>query len=610
MKKFLLLFIFVFPLFVFSQPVQLFERFNGRYDFTAFGNTLSTAENNGGGNPCILLPQSSASLSLTLNQTIVSAHLYWASVGNGDFDVALNGTPISAQRTFSHNFQGLPYFAAYADVTNLITTIGSGNYTFSGMDIPQATLNQYCGSTNFGGWAIYVIYEDPSLLLNQINIYDGLESVSANNQNLTITIDGIDITSDRFSKIGFLAWEGDLPNPVGEDLELRTINGSYFPSNALNPRYNNFNSTNSYTGSTVSYQMDLDYYDLENIVPPIIQPGVTSIDVILSSGQDYIMVNNIITSVNSELPDATIEIDNIGLICENGDMDVEYTVYNTNSTNELPANTPIAIYADDGVNPRALLAQTATVNEIPIGGSESGTVTVSLPGALPNNFNLIAVVDDIGSGMNPPQGIVAEIDETNNEFFLPVDKSNQIILINPGPACLGAPVILDSGLTNPPYTEIHWFRNGILITSAEDDTELVVTTDGIYTVQAFNGACEVNSFANPVVITFRPQPIANPAPDMKQCDFGTTNGTFLLTDQDPYILGGQDPLDFQVRYFETLALAQAGVPGTEILGGVKIIDPPSPETIWARIEDRTGGGCYDLTDFEIYFSRAVAGAVS
>jgi gliding motility-associated-like protein len=97
---------------------------------------------------------------------------------------------------------------------------------------------------------------------------------------------------------------------------------------------------------------------------------------------------------------------------------------------------------------------------------------------------------------------------------------------------------------------------------------------------------------------------------MKQCDFGTTNGTFLLTDQDPYILGGQDPLDFQVRYFETLALAQAGVPGTEILGGVKIIDPPSPETIWARIEDRTGGGCYDLTDFEIYFSRAVAGAVS
>ncbi|MRT16564.1 hypothetical protein F3C99_06300, partial [Vitellibacter sp. q18] len=48
-------------------------------------------------------------------------------------------------------------------------------------------------------------------------------------------------------------------------------------------------------------------------------------------------------------------------------------------------------------------------------------------------------------------------------------------------------------------------------------------------------------------IELSPVPIANPAPDMKQCDFGTTNGTFLLTDQDPYILGGQDPLDFQVR---------------------------------------------------------------
>ncbi|WP_417244450.1 hypothetical protein, partial [Celeribacter sp.] len=112
------------------------------------------------------------------------------------------------------------------------------------------------------------------------------------------------------------------------------------------------------------------------------------------------------------------------------------------------------------------------------------------------------------------------------------------------------------------------------------------------------------------VITFRPQPIAHPAPDMKQCDFGTTNGTFLLTDQDPYILGGQDPGVFQVRYFETEALAQAGVPGTEILGGVKIIDPPSPETVWARIEDRASGGCFDTTSFALYFSRAIAGEVN
>src|SRR5690606_30353472 len=189
-----------------------------------------------------------------------------------------------------------------------------------------------------------------------------------------------------------------------------------------------------------------------------------------------------------------------------------------------------------------------------------------------------------------------------------IDKSNQILVIDPGPACLGAPVILDSELTDPPYTIIKWFRNGIEI-PGETDPTLVVTTNGIYTVQAFNGACEVNSFLNPVVITFRPQPIANPAPDMFQCDFGTTNGTFILTDQDPIILGAQNPADFSIAYYETEALALAGDPGTEIPFGVKLIDLPSPERIWARIEDSASGTCFDTTFFDIYFSRAIAGIV-
>ena len=96
---------------------------------------------------------------------------------------------------------------------------------------------------------------------------------------------------------------------------------------------------------------------------------------------------------------------------------------------------------------------------------------------------------------------------------------------------------------------------------------------------------------------------------MYQCDYGTTNGTFLLTDQDPIILGAQSPADFSIRYFETLQEAMDGVAGTEILGGVKIIDLPSPETIWARIEDSASGTCFDLTDFRIYFSRAIAGSL-
>ncbi len=602
MKKLILLLTFCLPLFVFSQNISVFKQFNGRYDFTAVGNTLSTGENNTG--VCGQLSQSSANLGLGPGETIVAAHLYWASIGSGDFDVKINGTDISAQRTFSHIFNGQPYFGAEADVTDIVTATGNGTYTFSDLDV-SAILNDYCG-TNFGGWAIYVIYEDPGLLLNQISLFDGLESVNNINFPLSITLTGIDVTSDVLSKIGFLAWEGDQTLAVSETLK---INGVLISNPPLNPPNNAFNSTNSYTlpsGDPFNYQMDLDYYNLTGIV----QPGDTNILIELTSGQDYIMVHNIITSVNSELPDATIEIDDLGLICENGDIDIEYTVFNVNSTNELLADTPIAFYADDGVNPPALLGQTTTINEIAIGGSESGIITVSLPPALPNNFDLVAVVDNIGDWTGPGTGtgIRAETDETNNEFTLAVDKSNQILIIDPGPACLGAPVILDSQLANPPYNVIRWFRNTILI-PGETNPTLVVTTNGIYTVQAFNGACEVNSFSNPVVITFRPQPVANQAPNMYQCDYGTTNGTFMLRDQDAIILGAQNSGDFRIDYYETEALAIAGAPGTEIPAGIKLIDLPSPERIWARIEDSASGTCYDYIYFDIYFSRAIAGDV-
>ncbi|OAD90560.1 hypothetical protein A7A78_14730, partial [Aequorivita soesokkakensis] len=489
MKKLILLLIFVFPLFVFSQPVTLFQQFNGRYDFTAVGNTLNAQPNFNG--YCGQLLQSSATLSLNPGQTFVSAHLYWGSIGTGDFDVSINGTPISAQRIFSHTFNGQPYFSAYADVTALVAATGNGTYTFADMDV-QALLNQYCG-TNFGGWGIYVIYEDPSLLLNQISLFDGLESVSANNNNLSITLTNIDVSSDILSKIGFLAWEGEAEIANGESL---FINGTLIDNPPLNPSNNAFNGTNSYIGAPLNaqcYNMDLDYYDLTGIVAQ----GDTSILIELESQQDFIMVNNIITSVNSELPDATIEIDDLGVLCQNNNIDVEYTVYNVNSTNELPANTPVAFYAD-----AVLIGQTTTTTIIPIGGSESGTITLNIPIATPNNFNLRAVVDDIGNGT----GIVAETDETNNEFIYPVDLSTAGILLNPGPACLGRPVILDSGVTDPPFN-IQWFRNGVAIPGATNAT-LTVTTDGIYSVEAVDGICRVDS--NSVVITFRPQPIANP----------------------------------------------------------------------------------------------------
>src|SRR5690554_5363408 len=128
MKKLLLPILFLISLFSFGQPIELFRQFNGHLDFTAFGNTLNAAENQG---YCGMLTESSATLNLAPGQTFVSAHLYWASIGNGDFEVDINGTAITAQRIFNHSFRGLPYFSAYADVTDLVGATGNGTYTFS-----------------------------------------------------------------------------------------------------------------------------------------------------------------------------------------------------------------------------------------------------------------------------------------------------------------------------------------------------------------------------------------------------------------------------------------------------------------------------------------------
>lgn len=334
MKKITLLVFLILSYCALAQPVTLFQQFNGQYDFTAFGNTLNTAENGGGA--CTVLSSSSANLNLLPTQTLVSAHLYWAGPEPSDLSVVLNGAEVVASRTFSYNFGTNSFFAAYADVTNIVAANGNGMYTLSDLN-----LNTNCSTgTNFGGWAITVIYEDLSLTLNQISLFDGLEGVSSSNPSLEIVLTNIDIASEDLAKIGFTAWEGDAGLAVNETL---LINGNLIDNPPLNPGNNAFNGTNSYTGSNTMYNMDLDFYDIENVV----MPGDTEITINLTSGQDLVMINNVITSVNSELPDATITIDDLGVLCENNTIEVDYTVFNTNSTALLPVDTPIAFYADN-----------------------------------------------------------------------------------------------------------------------------------------------------------------------------------------------------------------------------------------------------------------------
>ena len=410
-KSFLNYTLLLFSTLVWSQEIELFQQFNGRFDYLSFGNTLNIQEN-GGGTACDILSESAADFELQPGQQIVKAYLYWAGSGTGDLEVALNGTPVASEREFSYSYDagnGVEYFyfAAQADVTTILTSAGNGSYTLSDLDLFDA-IQPFCqlnggNATNFGGWAVTVIFEDASLTLNQVNLFDGFESVSSVNNEIAIELNNLNVLDNNGAKIGFLAWEGDVNIANNETLRF---NNSIL-SNALNPADNQFNGTNSFTGSSEMFNMDIDFYDIENNI----QPGDQSALVRITSNQDLVLINNVVTVLNTELPDATIEVDNIegGTVCGDRELVLDYTVYNINSTAVLPANTPIAFYANS-----TLMGQSATQSDIAIDGQESGSITLTVPNGIPADFQIRVFVDDDGNG----NSTVNETNEDNNFFFV------------------------------------------------------------------------------------------------------------------------------------------------------------------------------------------------
>ena len=261
MKSYYLLFLMlILSIPLFAQfggppvPIELYEQFNGRMSFTAIGNTLNPNENNDNpGGDLELLDMSSANFALTPNQTLVAAYLYWAGAGPFfDTTVDLNGIEVESSRTFVVGTPGRFAFGGFADVTAIVQAIGNGVYTFSELDLglPPYTYN----GTKFGGWSIIAVYEDPSLTLNQVSIFDGFQILNNEMLEINFVLDNLNITSTMSSKLAFLAWEGDYNNNTVSG-EVVLVN-NFELTNAINPSGNVFNSTNSFTGDYEFFNVD------------------------------------------------------------------------------------------------------------------------------------------------------------------------------------------------------------------------------------------------------------------------------------------------------------------------------------------------------------------
>lgn len=445
------------------QGMQLYQQFYGKYDYTAIGNTLNLIENNPidpglspGADPpgppeCTILEQSSATLNMTSTQTVVAAYLYWAGVGYLDPAVKLNNIPIIADRVFFKNFfwdqKAYPMFAAFADVTNLVNQFGNSDYVFSDLNLSMA-LPPYCERfVNFGGWAIIIVYEDVFNVNSLVNIYDGFEDISGGNPVLQMTLENLEVINPLQGKVGFLAWEGDSDIAVNESFK---VNGNIINNLPLNPGYNIFNGTNSFTGADDMYNMDLDIFDISSFI----STGDTELDIEITSGQDFVLMNNIVLVLNNEIPDATIiihPISNGDSSCFNREVTIYYTVSNLNSTGALPANIPVAFYINE-----TLVTTSYTNQNLEIGESITQSVTFNVPHTVSNEFELVAVVDDFGDGT----GIQQEIDENNNSFSLHISLSevlefaiiNDIIMCDNDDSNVSFNLLNAVSEINPEYT--------------------------------------------------------------------------------------------------------------------------------------------------------------
>jgi len=391
-----------------GQDVALWQQFNGRYDFTVVGNTLNPLENNPN-TFCTIFNSSSESLTLQPNDQIEKAYIYWAGSGTGVFEIKLNGQVVNSQRNFPVFRNNLNYFSAYADVTSLVQNTGNGLYTVSDFDLqPTITNSPYCiNRTNFGGWAILIIYKNANLPVNQLNVYDGLQAVSSTQNNLTLTLNDLNVVDNFGAKLGFIAWEGDA---TLAEYETFTFNG-FDLTNDINPLNNAFNSTNSFTESTELYNMDIDVYDIS----AFIELGNPTATIALTSLQDFVMITTVISKLNNQLPDATISFTKPEIECNSRTLNVNYTVSNLNSTDDLMAGIPVSIFANE-----TYITTFLTQNSIPIGESDSGFISVSIPPNIPDEFELKFIVDQNEDGL----GIQKELNEMNNSFVALISLYN------------------------------------------------------------------------------------------------------------------------------------------------------------------------------------------
>lgn len=300
---------------------------------------------------------SSAVLSLPAGSTVLWAGLYWGArsttntrsqikfkAANSGFYSTLNATQLDSTAAAPNAYQG------FVEVTTQVQTAGNGTYWAASItaDTGADTTTGY-----YAGWSLVVVYQNNSLPLRNLTVFDGFASVS-NGNNVTTTASGLlTPNSGTFNAyVGMVTYEGDQ-GISGDTFQVTntTTNVTTTITDGLNPPNNFFNSSITNVGTRI-WAKSPDYvnqlgFDVDTVsiasANTVLGNAATSVRLTFNSTQDLYFPGVLAFAVDVFRPQVEGNITKTVTDINGGNVNpgdvLEYTIAVSNTGNDGAVNS-------------------------------------------------------------------------------------------------------------------------------------------------------------------------------------------------------------------------------------------------------------------------------
>jgi len=383
-----------------------------------------------------------AELVIPPGATVVWAGLYWGgrTTLNGTVNDPIlfkweeddldDSSPYSsfAGSTIEDQYSTNKSYQSFVDVTQYVQDHGSGIYW-------GANISWVSGPKRYAGWALTVVYQDPSEPLRNITIYDGLEMVNGSSPNpqiryrqVIISDIHVPITAQVNARTTSVAWEGDGSAPTTNAVIENCLDTDALPQTAavlqnlqaarswgvqlqtgLSTEPNYFNSTIDTDGANVANRMPNSIntmgLDIKNHrVSPPIPAGIDPTDTCLvaTSTGDLYFLGVFGLAIELPLPDLEDSIKEV-----------------------------VNLSGNDPAEPGDTLRYTITVKNTGDDGVKDVIITDVLPDHttyVEDSLQVLAYYDSSGNPVTTPRALTDDPDDDEGEY----DEATNTITVYAG----------------------------------------------------------------------------------------------------------------------------------------------------------------------------------